>query len=144
MNGTMNFSIHPPPISAPRQLVLASSGLTCLQLLQIPSTYLHISFVLVQTFCELLSIHFTASRSPAILSLLIWCSHGGRLLLLNRRAGSASKKAANSVAYRRTNCYTCCSASHLSKKTWSLTWSGSGGNRRWRRSSSRIRRRVCC
>ena len=102
---------------------------TTYQLLQIPTTDLHIALVLVQAPSERLGILLTIPRSPAaalIRPILGLARHGavGRLRL-GGGAGPASKEAPNRVADRTPDC----DAAAASLAGWTRKWNGKA---RWR------------
>lgn len=89
-------------------LVLASSLLARLQLLQIPSTDLHIALVLIQALSKLLGIDLAALLAPTALRSIVSLSGNSRLLWLLGcwLRGTTSEESADCVPDGGTYCYT--------------------------------------
>lgn len=80
------------------------------QLLQVPSTNLHITLVFIQACRELLGIHFTTPRAPSVVLVAFVVALAGEgvvgLLLLSWGAGSATEHSSDCVADGGADCYT--------------------------------------
>ena len=99
----------PSYLSPPTPLILTSSSLTRLQLIQIPPAYLHVSLVLIQALGEAPRVRLAAPRSaPAV--ALVWPVlglRGGGLGLLGFcwSRGATAEEAADGMADGGADCY---------------------------------------
>lgn len=134
-------------------LVLTGSLLTCLQLLQVVVTDLHVAVVVAQTSGEVSSINVAGSSTLLLLGLDGLLLDSLLLLLVNLlgRGGTTkhtSDTGTNGVTNGRTNSNTGSGGGHLCKHTWLLrlllNWLRVGGWLVWRSlvlwNSSRVSR----
>lgn len=109
-HSTFPFSIS-PHFQINIRLILARGSLAILQLIQVPSTNLHIPPILIQALGEALRVRLAATSSPAValVSSVLALRRYRIVSLLGFGWGTArptTEEATDGVAYAGANCYT--------------------------------------
>ena len=103
-------------------LVLARRSLASLELVQVPSTNLHVSLVFIQTFGKAFYVSLAAPIPPtiALISSILALLRDPGVCLLGVCRGiveTTAEEAANCVAYTRTNCYAAANCKQVFRQT---------------------------